>query len=759
MNSYVLDALGRVLSQTNANNEALQFTYNAADELLTLTDGKSQTTSWNYDEYGRVTNKVDAAANIIFKYAYDGDNRLTNRWTPAKGTTSYSYDNAGNLTSIRYPISSNISLSYDSLNRLTNMVDGVGATKYSYDGAGALLSEDGPWTDDTVSYSYANRLRTGMSLLSPLSALPSSVSYTYDDAKRLTSVTSPAGTFSYGYNSQQSTLVSQLTLPGGSFITNTYDSTARLLGTWLEQNDSTILNSHVYAYDQENQRTQQVFTAANYVDYSYDPIGQLRTANGKESGGLTNRTHEQFGYAYDSAGNLNWRTNNDLLQNFSVNSLNELASSGRNTNMTVAGTTTSLATNVTVNSLAAQLYADSTFARTNVGLVDGYNTFTAVAHDDLNGNMLSDGHRAFDYDDENELVRITVTNAWKSEFNYDGKLRRRIRKEFTWTGSWTQTNEVRYVYDGNLVFQERWLNPQLSTNSYQQLVTYTRGRDLSGSLEGAGGIGGLLARSVSGLWTQDSGLGTAFYHADGNGNITCLVNSNQAIVAKYIFDPYGNILSISGTLAEANLYRFSSKEVQINSSLAYYLYRYYEPRLQRWLNRDPLREFGFEAARRGAPSVIGDGPNLYAFVANAPISTIDLVGLKLWKCSRGSDFGLTSQHVYLWDDTANTSCGRGGSPWIGRGMHKPKDLGPGRDTCVEIPNSAGKESAVMGCCRTPRTHLFVPLAHDCHNWFDGCLGSNGLSDPDINGRFTADDIINELPPKYIHYSFLGGPWP
>src|ERR1043166_9678855 len=101
MNSYVLDALGRVLSQTNANNEALQFTYNAADELLTLTDGKSQTTSWNYDEYGRVTNKVDAAANIIFKYAYDGDNRLTNRWTAAKGTTSYSYDNAGNLTSVR----------------------------------------------------------------------------------------------------------------------------------------------------------------------------------------------------------------------------------------------------------------------------------------------------------------------------------------------------------------------------------------------------------------------------------------------------------------------------------------------------------------------------------------------------------------------------------------------------------------------------------------------------------------------------------
>jgi hypothetical protein len=61
--------------------------------------------------------------------------------------------------------------------------------------------------------------------------------------------------------------------------------------------------------------------------------------------------------------------------------LNELLGSGRNTNVTVAGTTNSQATNVTVNGLSAEIYGDATFAHTNVGLVDGYNTFTAVAHD------------------------------------------------------------------------------------------------------------------------------------------------------------------------------------------------------------------------------------------------------------------------------------------------------------------------------------------------------------------------------------------
>ena len=57
-------------------------------------------------------------------------------------------------------------------------------------------------------------------------------------------------------------------------------------------------------------------------DFAYDAIGQLKSALGKESGGST-RLHEQYGYAYDAAGNLNNRTNNALIQTFSVNNKNE----------------------------------------------------------------------------------------------------------------------------------------------------------------------------------------------------------------------------------------------------------------------------------------------------------------------------------------------------------------------------------------------------------------------------------------------------
>ena len=63
---------------------------------------------------------------------------------------------------------------------------------------------------------------------------------------------------------------------------------------------------------------------------------------------------------------------------------------------------------------------------------------------DLNGSLLTDGLRMFDYDDENQLIRVEVTNTFKSEFTYDGRHRRRIRREYAWQlGAWRLTNEVR----------------------------------------------------------------------------------------------------------------------------------------------------------------------------------------------------------------------------------------------------------------------------------------------------------------------------
>ena len=619
------DAMNRKTNEVYVGVATNRFAYNGAGDLLTLTDGKGDTTKWGYDSFGRVTNKVDAAGNTNFVYKYDPDNRLTNRWSGAKGNTGYAYDEAGNLTHVAYPVSPAISLCYDPLNRVTNMVDAVGTTGYGYDAVGELTSEDGPWPSDTVSFTYANRLRTALSLSQPSGSW--SQSYGYDTVRRLTSVVSPAGTFSYNYQSPIFQLPSAISLPNGAYITNGYDAVARLLSTALANSGGTNLDSYAYGYNQAGQRTNVVRTAGDSVAYSYDNMGELTEAIGREAGGTTNRLQEQLGYAYDAAGNLNQRTNNALIETFNVNTLNELTTATNHGTLTVAGTTTVPATNVTVNGLAANHYADASFALGGFTVTNGVNGYTAIGWDafgnvstngvtvnlpatnsysyDLNGNLLSDGTRNFVYDDENELIGVWATNSWSNSFAYDGKMRRRITKEYAWSsGAWAETNEIHFVYDGNLVIQERDAN-----NS--PLVTYTRGNDLSGTLQGAGGIGGLLARTDNGQEIP-GGPTTAYYHADGNGNVTCLIYADQIIAAKYLYDPYGNTLAMSGPLAGLNAYRFSSKEWDDKSGLYYYLYRFYDPTLQRWLNRDPIGETG--------------GVNLYDLVRNRQVNFTDYFG-------------------------------------------------------------------------------------------------------------------------------------
>ena len=624
---FSYDAYGRKVAETNANQEVNRFAYDADGALKTLTDGLNHVTTWKHDAFGRLTNKVDHLGTNVFIYGYDANSRLTSRITPAKGTTAYGYDAVGNLTNVNYPVSADLTLQYDALNRLTKMVSaGLFTINYTYTAAGQLASESGPWGYDKVSYTYANRLRTRMSLQQPFGAW--AVTNVWDAAtKRLTGVASGAGSFGYVFDGTRNTKHAGITLPGGGYITNVFDALARLTDTRYVSPDGATLNSHGYGLNVGNQRTSQTRMGPGYtntMDYGYDPLGQLLSATGKEVDGST-RLHEKFGYAYDAGGNLKTRTNNALIQSFTVNEVNQLTNVTRTGTLTVSGNTSSKASDVTVSGQTASRYADLMFAKDGFTLANGSNTFTAIAQSstgifntnsiavnlpvtsamtfDANGNMTWDGAKAFEYDDENQLVRVTQTNVFKSEFTYDGLGRMRVKKEYTWSGSWALTSETRYIYDRMLVIQERGANNA-------PLVSYTRGKDLSGGMQGAGGIGGMLARTDHA--TASVLLKTAFYHADGNGNITALLSTNGLVLAWYQYTPFGTTLAQSGPLADANVYRFSSKAWHERTGLYYYGYRFYSPNLQRWLNADPIQEEG--------------GINLYGFVFNDSVGLVDPLG-------------------------------------------------------------------------------------------------------------------------------------
>jgi RHS repeat-associated protein len=716
-NAFGYDEAGRKIAETNANAEVLRYTYNAAGDLLTLVDGKSQTTTWHYDQFGRVTNKLNQAGVEILRYKYDADSRLTNRWSKAKGDTYYTYDAAGNLTLVDYPSSPDIAFRYDWLDRLTNMVDAAGTNKYTYTAGNRVLTDDGPFASDTVTNTYQNRLRTKLVLQQPTGSWTNAL--VYDAARRLTNVASPAGTSGYtlGATAPGSPLPRRLALPNTALITNTYDTVARLLGGYLKNSGGSVLDSYVYNYNAANQRTSLTRVDASTVDYRYDNLGQLTVADSSVNS-------EDRGYYYDAASSLNRLTNNGAVAAFTVDNQN-------------------------------QLTADPTCFQ------DDYddNGNLRVRWVNIEGSVV----RLFEYvyDDENRLITaIGYTNVevgcavwedaplWQTDLTYDGLGRLRLRTESGVTGpepdSWAPLSTTEYIYDGMRVIQER-------DGGNTPQVSYTRGTDLSGSFEGAGGIGGLLARSEyngSGGWTNH-----AYYFADANGNVTYMIDSSQTMVASYRYDPFGNTISKSGSLADANVYRFSSKEIHVNSGMYYYGYRFYDPNLQRWINRDPAFDLGWSILTREQPRE--SRVNLYRFVANTPLSAIDPLGLKIWVCTRGAFGGAVGRHSYIWDDRDlpnrydpkkpwQRSCGQeniSGSASSGSGTNTEGDNGPmpgfeggvyhgpGDATCYPVQNSDGKEEGVRRCCENPReinAGMWFPFINDCHNRMNHCLEQGGI---------------------------------
>jgi len=169
---------------------------------------------------------------------------------------------------------------------------------------------------------------------------------------------------------------------------------------------------------------------------------------------------------------------------------------------------------------------------------------------------------------------------------------RRIRKT-------TNDEDTAFVYDGWNVIAEYDVTstPTLDT-------TYTWGMDLSGSMQGAGGVGGLFA--------VNDGTNTFYPTYDGNGNVSEYLNASGTNIAHYEYDAFGNIVKATGN-SEDFRYRFSTKPLDEEIGWYYYGYRYYDPQTGRWPSRDPIEEQG--------------GINLYGFVGNDGVKMWDRLGL------------------------------------------------------------------------------------------------------------------------------------
>ena len=214
---------------------------------------------------------------------------------------------------------------------------------------------------------------------------------------------------------------------------------------------------------------------------------------------------------------------------------------------------------------------------------------------DADGNMTSDGRFAYFWNDENRMVsasnaEVVVTYA----YDHKGRM---IRKDVMRTGS--ATVHIEYTWDGWNIIREAVATNSLFTIP-SSLFTYNLwGLDLDGTMQGAGGVGGLLAVVRDG----DTYIPTY----DANGNVSEYISASDGTIAShYDYSPFGETLVASGPQAASFTHRFSTKPWCPVTGFCEYQMRKYNPNLGRWMSRDPIEERGGLALNAFLPNPICD---------------------------------------------------------------------------------------------------------------------------------------------------------
>jgi RHS repeat-associated protein len=510
-------------------------------------------------------------------YTYDALGRMANHTTPKNEVCTYTYDARDRQTLANWNSTTPDTFWTYWANGLLKSVDnGISKSDYVYNNRDLLTSETQTLSGRparVVSYDYdADGLRTDL-------VYPSTraVEYAWTSRAQLQSVSAdgppPIANYTYDKAGRSTAVIHE----NGITESKSYDTASQLLANTHLKN-GTPVSGHGHTLDDTGRRTNETFADGSTPSrtYGYDTADQV---TGADYG-----NNQEDTYAYDPMGNR------------------------------------------TSASIAGQGGGATTYNANNANQYTSITGLTPISHD-ANGNLRLQNNVTYNWDSENRLLSVTPNTPALGDkslvHTYDGQHRRVTRTIREWTaGGWTNTETTHFIYDGWNVIEEY----QLNTSNSVLVRNLTWGQDLGGSssLQAAGGVGGLImVEEINGTTT------TAYhFHYDGNGNVTEVTDLSGNSAASYRYDAFGNTLVSTGSYANANRYRFSTKPLDgevTNAPLYYYGYRYYDPVTGRWPSRDPIEEEG--------------GPNLYNFVTNSAINLIDLVGLKETCVASLDDFG------------------------------------------------------------------------------------------------------------------------
>jgi YD repeat-containing protein len=325
------DAADRPVTVTKPDGSVVQYSYPALDRV-TETDEAGNARTTGYTTSGGVAWVSDGIVSTSYQqslfgplsvnqagqwrtFTYDWLGRQTSASHPESGTTSYGYDDAGRMTSRTDARNVTAWTSYDAIDRplttsysdgtptvtrtydqngytgfLTTVTDGAGSTTFTYNTAGQLASESR--TFNGVSGSFTT-------------------SYSYDLAGKLQSITYPSGrVVAYSYQSggglatgrldrivdqtMNRTIVENVsdnaagqitgqTLGNGIVETRSFNNRFQVSAMAASHGGPALLNLS-FGYGNPGQNTGQIRSRTDAiqpehsVQYTYDAVGRLTSA-------------------------------------------------------------------------------------------------------------------------------------------------------------------------------------------------------------------------------------------------------------------------------------------------------------------------------------------------------------------------------------------------------------------------------------------------------------------------------------------------
>ena len=376
--------------------------------------------------------------------------------------------------------------------------------------------------------------------------------------------------------------MTRYSLPDESSVTYEYDTVHLTKVSRVSAQGETLFTHEYTVYDLSGRcLEEQLIGQLGAISTQYDACGRQTSY---VAPGFSELVSEE---GYDAIGNLLQKQRTDLLGpvqcSYSYDALNQLIlEEGVQTHRYL------------FDSMNNRLQVDDDHCEVNA-LNQLLTQGAAQYHYDSRGNRVSDGENTYDYDVLGRLIRVHRGElSWV--YQYDGFNRRVLRRSYQ---------------EGEIVSEEYFL--------YQ-------GKNEVGVLEKTGQLtefrmlGKGKGAEIGAAVLIQTPVGTYAPLHDHSGHVVALIDTEtgktQEVLRYSAFgvqESYNETGEPIETSCTKNPWRFASKRYDEETGFLNFGRRFYDPNTARWLTPDPK---GFD-----------DGPNLYAYVHNSPLTHFDEYGL------------------------------------------------------------------------------------------------------------------------------------